>query len=174
MNSEKWLPPVSMSPVQVPIAPTSSWGSPRSARGSNPGPFQITSALGLGACEILCVPFKNTVCLPHPCGSAESNPHWLSRPHLPGAEPWARGFSTDSDSPLLEENLCSYNYPPICGLPVWEYGSWLYSVPTPPTHLSVIPLYFQLWKIFSASLSPQVIFTDSCSVNSCNLVGPRG
>ena len=57
-------------------------------------------------------------------------------------EPWARGFNMDSDSSLLEENLCNCNYPPICGLPAWEYGSWLYSVPTPSTHLTVIPLYF--------------------------------
>lgn len=92
MNSEKWLLPVSVSPVQVPVAPTSSWGSPRSARGSNPGPFQITSALGLRACEILCVPFKNTVCFPHPCGSTESNPHWLSRPYLPGAGALGQGI----------------------------------------------------------------------------------
>ena len=60
---------------------------------------------------------------------------WCRNP-APGSSIW------DSDPSRLEENPCNCNYPPICGLPAWEYGSWLYSVSTPPTHLTVIPLYF--------------------------------
>ena len=41
-------------------------GSPRSASVSDPASFQTTaSALGLRACEILCVPFKSGVSVPY-------------------------------------------------------------------------------------------------------------
>ena len=44
------------------LPPASLGYSLRSASGSDPGSFQTTaSALGLGACEILCMPFKYRV-----------------------------------------------------------------------------------------------------------------
>lgn len=41
---------------------------------------------------------------------------WCRNP-APGSSIW------DSDPSRLEENPCNCNYPPICGLPAWEYGS---------------------------------------------------
>ena len=53
------------------------------------------------------------------------------------------------------------------------WGSWLYCISTPPTCLgAVLSLYFQLWKIFSASL--QIILVDSCFVNICSFGVPVG
>ena len=50
------------------------------------GFFQITaSALGLGACEILHVPFKREVCFLHPSASPICKPHWTSKPDVLGA-----------------------------------------------------------------------------------------
>ena len=44
------------------LPPASLGGCSRSASGSGPGSFQITtSTLGSGACEILCAPFKTAV-----------------------------------------------------------------------------------------------------------------
>ena len=53
------------------------------------------------------------------------------------------------------------------------WGSWLYCISTPPTCLvAVLSLYFQLWKIFSASL--QIILVDICFVNNYNFAVPVG
>ena len=61
-SSPKWLLPASMSPGKSQLSPASLGCFPRSASGSNPGSFQITaSALGLGVCEILHMPFKSRV-----------------------------------------------------------------------------------------------------------------
>ena len=73
------------------LPPASPGGSPRLASGSDSGSFQITaSALGPGACEILCAPFKSGVYFPQPSSSPESKLCWPSKPnvlgaHLPGA-----------------------------------------------------------------------------------------
>ena len=65
-SSPKWPLPVSTSQKESQLPPASPEGSPRSTIGSDPGTFQITaSALGLGACEILQVPFKSRVSLPY-------------------------------------------------------------------------------------------------------------
>ena len=51
-----------MSLEESQLPPASLGGSPRSASGFHPSSFQITaSALGLGMCEILHVPFKTRV-----------------------------------------------------------------------------------------------------------------
>ena len=53
------------------------------------------------------------------------------------------------------------------------WGSWLYCTSTSPTCLvAVLSLYFQLWKIFSASL--QIILVDICFVNNYNFAVPVG
>ena len=70
--------------------------SPRSVSRSDPGSFQvIASALDLGACEILCVPFKSEVSISHnplalpkisPCG-LQSQMFWG---HVfPAQVPWS-------------------------------------------------------------------------------------
>jgi hypothetical protein len=48
--------------IESQLLPDSPWGSPRSASGFAPGSFPMTaSAMHLGVCEILCVPFKSGV-----------------------------------------------------------------------------------------------------------------
>ena len=59
MSFPKWLLPVSLFLGESQLPPASPGGSLRSASESDSGSFQTTaSALGLGAWEILCVPFK--------------------------------------------------------------------------------------------------------------------
>lgn len=61
-------------------------GSLRSASGSVSGSFQITaSARGLGACEILCAPFRDRVSFPQPHSSPIHKPHWPPKPDGLGA-----------------------------------------------------------------------------------------
>ena len=78
--------------VSHPPTLTSPRDPPRVAGSSGPGSYQITaSALGPGACEILCSPFNSEVSFPpQSYGTPEIKPCWLSKPmvlgaHLPGA-----------------------------------------------------------------------------------------
>lgn len=92
-------------------------GSPRAANVSDPDSFYITaSVLGLGACEILCVPLRAELLVPSASGSLMHRFHWPSKPDVlgtqfprqePGNPKWGL------DSLLFGENLCSCDYPPI-------------------------------------------------------------
>lgn len=65
---------------ELQLPPASVGGSPRSTGTSDPGSYQFTaSALGLGVCKTLCVPFKDEVVL------SESKPHWPSDSNALGA-----------------------------------------------------------------------------------------
>ena len=98
--------------------PASPGHSPGPAGGSGPGSHDITAlALGPGACEILCVPFKSEVSLsPSPVGFLQLSPAGLQFQMLWGLvflvpDLWARGagegcWHVAQDS-LLWENLCS-------------------------------------------------------------------
>ena len=94
------------------LPPVSLEGLPRSASGSDTGPFQITAyALVLGACVIFHAPFY------------ESSLYflWLSCLQAPLAfkvrhsSSQCRSTIWGSNSFLLEEKLCSCDYLPISG-----------------------------------------------------------
>lgn len=118
MNSEKWLLPISVSAVHAPVAPSSSWGSPRSARGSNQAPFKLLLPLVSEHVRFCVCPLGvQSVChIPVALLAFKALSSWCRNP-APGSSIW------DSDPSRLEENPCNCNYPPICGLPAWEYGS---------------------------------------------------
>ena len=110
------------------LPPGSPGGSSRSASGSDPGTFQITaSAWGLGACEILCAPFKSRICLfSHPVllnvspTGFQTQTFWGTcqcRPPGLGSLMWGLVPS------LLGEELYDCNYPLICGLLTQGCGS---------------------------------------------------
>ena len=76
------------------LPPASPGDSPRSAGGSDPDSIQLTaSALRPGACEILCVPFKNGVYFPQPSGLPKVNPISLQQMFwgliFPAQDSWA-------------------------------------------------------------------------------------
>ena len=109
---------------ELQLLPVSLGGSPRSAGGSDPGTFQITaSSLGLGACEILCVPLKSglsisysPLALPKVSTTGfQSQTFWglIFLVQDPQARSW--GAQCGVDLSLLGENLCNCNYAPICG-----------------------------------------------------------
>ena len=118
--------------------------SPRSASGFGPSSFQImASALGLGACEILCVPFKSRFSISHnPIALPKLSPTSLQNQTFWGLVLRLQSLMWGLNPLLLGENLCSCNYPPICGSPTWVYGSWLYCMSAPPTCLIVLFLFF--------------------------------
>lgn len=63
MRSPKWLLPASHFRGGPHMLPASAGLSPRSVNESDPGSWQtIASVVGLGACEILHMPFKGTAC----------------------------------------------------------------------------------------------------------------
>ena len=67
-----------------------------------------------------------------------------------------------ANSSLLGEDLCNCDVPRfLTNLWVWVL-TVLYLCPSYLTHASC----FYLWEIFSVIL--QVVFTDTCSVKSCN------
>ena len=107
---------------QLPLA--SSGGSPRSASESDPGHFQITvPALGLRACEIWDMSFKNKVSIsyrpPAPQYPNQAGLQSLTFLGLPGLciSIWV------SDTLLLGKNLCNCDYSPFCVLPTQGSGS---------------------------------------------------
>ena len=109
---------------ELQLPPASLGGSLRSAGGCDPGFFQITaSAMGPGMCEILCAPCKSGVSISHsPLALLKLSPAGLQSQTFWGFVFLVQGLCTGyprvgSDPLLLGEELCSCNYPPICGSP---------------------------------------------------------
>ena len=101
------------------------------------------SALGLGACTILCTPSKIRV-------SVACSPEALLNTS-------PTGFQSQIFWGLL------------LGQDFWSCGSWLYCISTPSLCLELSSLHLQLWKIFSANL--QVILMHGWSLRGCNSGG---
>ena len=75
MRSPMAAATVSIPQVSSSCPPVSPGVSPRSTSGSDPGSFQTTaSALGLGTCGILHVPFKSRVCFLRPSSFLNLSP----------------------------------------------------------------------------------------------------
>ena len=115
---------------ELQLLPASLEDSPRSAGRSNPGFYQMTAfALGPGACEILCVPFKNEVSLsPSPLGLLKVNLTGLQSKMLWRLvflmqDPWAGepDVGLRPHSALGEPLQCSYS--PIFGSSFQGYGT---------------------------------------------------
>ena len=129
---------------ELQLPPASLGASPRSASGSDPGSFQITaSALGLGACEILCAPFKNGISFLQPSGSPEISPDGLSKPnvlgvHLPSAGPLGWGAQCEAQSPrsLGTTSAVVIIFPFVGCLP--QSSGSLYHISPLPTYLNVV------------------------------------
>ena len=127
------------------LPPASLEGSLRSESRSDPGSFQImASVLGLEACEILYLPFSWS---PFPTALQVfpiQAPLAFKVQRAGGSSsqcrtPGLRSPMWGLDPSLLGENLCDFDYPPVCRSPTWECGSWLYCISAPPTHFIVVP-----------------------------------
>ena len=151
MVEQKWLLQHLCHQRESQLLPASPGDSLRSASGSDPGFFQITgSVLELKAYEVLHSPFKSRV-------SVSYSPPALSYASSSGLQYqifWGlifpvqdtKGGDPDvglgtlmwgSEPSLLGENLCTGDYPPICGSsPQW---SWLAHVSFPSPHFAVFP-----------------------------------
>lgn len=141
-TSPGWIPPL--------------WGGVlQSHNGSDIGPFLIAaSALVPRVCEILCVSFESEVficlrltTLPKVNSAGlQSQKFWrfIFPPQDPQVGEW--GSMLGLDPSLLGENLYSCNYSPIHGSPTWGYVTQLYYVPTPTTHLVVVPCYIFIYR----------------------------
>ena len=138
---------------ELQLPPASLGDSPTSSGGSEPGSFQMTaSALGPGACEILCEPFKNGVSISHSSlGLPKVSPIGLQSQTFWGLDflmqdPRAEVPHVGLRPSLFGENLCNCNYSFLWGgSPTWGYGSWLYCASAPPTHLIVVPSLYLFW-----------------------------
>ena len=122
--------------------------SPRSAGGSDPGSFQITtSALAPWACEILCASFKKRdSCFLQPSECPECKPHWSSKSsipgiHLPGAGPleWGTQCGAWTTHPLKETSAIVMILSSV-GQLLREWVSTLLHLCPSPAHLVVVPL----------------------------------
>ena len=83
MSSQELLPPVSVSPGGAPAASWLSGRLSKISRWVSPSSFQITTSVqDIGACEILCAPFKNRVYFPWRSEPPKSEPSWSSKPNL--------------------------------------------------------------------------------------------
>lgn len=127
------LPSIAAASVCVPRVscryPHLSGRFPRTSRQVGPGSCQMAAlALGPGAWETLCAPFKNEVSIsPQSCWAPQIKPLWLSKPNALGAclpsaglPGWLESPAWGSDPPLLWENRC--NYSPGFGPPPGEGG----------------------------------------------------
>ena len=99
------------------------------------------------------------------------SPIGLQTKHSKGSSSWCRTprlkiMMWSLNPLLLVENHSSCNYPPICGLPTHGYGSWPYSISTPPPCLIVVLSFLSL-VIENISFSSSGLI-NSCSVSSCN------
>lgn len=99
------------------------------------------------------------------------SPIGLQTKHSKGSSSWCRTprlkiMMWSLNPLLLVENHSSCNYPPICGLPTHGYGSWPYSIFTPPPCLIVVLSFLSL-VIENISFSSSGLI-NSCSVSSCN------
>ena len=104
------------------------------------------SALGLGACMILCTPSKIRVSV---------------------------ALLNTSPGALLNTSPTGFQSQMFWGLILvqdfWSCGSWLYRISTPSPCLELSSLHLQLWKIFSANL--QVILMHGWSLRASNSGG---
>ena len=115
------------------LPPDSLGYSPRSAGGSDPGSFQITSsALGPGACEILCASFESRVSIsysPLALPKVSLTGHYSQTSGelvFPKQDPQVGDPSVGLGPPRsFGENFCNCNNPPIRGSLTWEYRSYL-------------------------------------------------
>lgn len=130
------------------------------------------SALGLGVCESLCVPFKSGVAVS------------CSPPGLPaGCQRqifwelifllqvfWAGKPNVGSDPSLLGEDFCNcVTFLLFVGLQPGGCRSWLCCLYAPPTQFFLY--IFSCGKIVgNLSIGLQVVLKDSCWVSSWNLV----
>ena len=112
----------------------------------DPGSFLVTAfVLGLWVCRILWVPFKSVFSFYYsPLALLKSSLTRLQSQTFwglifPMQGPWAAWPNVALKPIAHEENLCNYDYPPVCGLPTRKCGSWLYCISTLPVHLAVIP-----------------------------------
>ena len=130
MNPPKWLLPAPCPQHESQLPPASLGDSPMSVSGSDPGSFQITvSALGLGACKILCKPFKNGVSLSHnPLALPKVSPNDFQRQMFWGLfflvqVPRAGEANVRIGPLLLGKNLCNCNYLHVCESSIYGHGS---------------------------------------------------
>ena len=122
--------------------------SPRSAGGSDPGSFQITtSALAPWACEILCASFKKKDCyFLQPSECPECKPHWPSKSnvlgiHLPGAGPLEWGAQCGAwTTHSLKEISAIVIILPFVGHLLREWLSTILHLCPSPAHLIEVPL----------------------------------
>ena len=105
MSSPKWLLPASLSARWVPVASCLSGRLSKISSGCDPSFFQIiASVLGLGVCEILCVPLRVECLFPSALWLSQNKPHLPSKPnvlgaHLPGAGPPGWGAQCGAQTP---------------------------------------------------------------------------
>ena len=128
---------------ELQLPPASPGDSPGSACGSDPGSFQMTaSALGLGACEILCVPFKSGVSVSHSLlALPEVSPSGLKRKVF-----WELVFLEQDPqlgSPVwgLDPSLLGRNLAIILLFVTHPPGIWVLTIPRlrPYSHLVMVP-----------------------------------
>ena len=101
------------------------------------------SAVGLGACMILCTPYKIRV-------SVACSPEALLNTSPTGFQ-----------SQMFWGLILVQDF--------WSCGSWLYCISNPSPWLELSSVLLQLWKIFSANL--QVILMHGWSLRACNSGG---
>ena len=141
--SLKWLLPASMSSGGVPLASSlperlfkvSKWVWPR-----------LLLNYYLLECVRFCMcPLRVESLFPIALWLSHTQaPLALRARHYRNLSSWCRAHGLGSlmwgsDPLLLGENLWNYDCPSICGSPTQGYGSWLYCVSAPPTHLIVVP-----------------------------------
>ena len=127
----RMFPNMSATSICIPkVSPTYLGDCPRAADRSGPGSYQITAfALGPGACEVLCVPFKSEVSIyPSPLGLPKLGPAGLQSQMLWGLvllmqDPWVAEpyVGLRILTPVGEPLQC--NYTPVCGSPTQGYGT---------------------------------------------------
>ena len=117
------------------MPPASLEDHPRPAGRQGPGFYQITAfALGPGACEILCIPFRSEVSIvPSPAELLQLSP--VGKDKCSGGSssgcqtPRLGGLTWGSEFSLLWENLCNIIILWFvgCHLGGTDFGSWIIS-----------------------------------------------
>ena len=102
---------------EFPLPAASIGGSSRSASGSDPDTFQNpASAMGLRACEILCIPFKSRVFVSCSLLALPNiNPAGFQSQMLFSWNPGLASLMWGLDPLLLGKELCGCDMLPICG-----------------------------------------------------------
>ena len=130
---------------ELQLSPAALEGSPRSAKGSDPGSFQFTgSALGLSSCEIVCVSYTSGIFVSYrPPRLLYVSPASLQghrfQGFLPGAGPqdWGAWHRVWILCTLVRTATIMIILFIHC-LP-WLCGSWRYCFSAPPTYLVLVP-----------------------------------